>query len=163
MRRWYVVQTQPGRENAATAELDRQGYDIFHPRLRKTRRHARRVETVLAPLFPGYVFIHLDIAAERWRAVNGTRGVVRLVAFGERPASVPHGIIEALLADSDAGQILQRDPALQVGRRVRMLAGPFSDLVGTLDCLDARGRVRVLLELMGRETHVRLPASLIDA
>ena len=41
-------------------------------------RHARKTEIVLCPLFPGYVFVCLDIGEQRWRAVNGTFGVVRI-------------------------------------------------------------------------------------
>ena len=50
--RWYVVRTQPHAESKASAHLGRQGFETYLPRYLKKRRHARRVETVQAPLFP---------------------------------------------------------------------------------------------------------------
>ena len=57
------------------ANLKRQGFEAFCPRFRKTRRHARRIDQVLAPVFPGYIFVHFDRERNQWRAVNGTHGV----------------------------------------------------------------------------------------
>ena len=59
MRRWYVVHTQPQGESRAKANLERQGYEVYLPRCRKWRRHARRAEIVAAPLFPRYLFVRL--------------------------------------------------------------------------------------------------------
>ncbi|MGD9769432.1 MAG: transcription termination/antitermination NusG family protein, partial [Pseudolabrys sp.] len=56
-RRWYAVQSQPNAENKAVAHLARQGFETYLPRYLKRRRHARRVETVAAPLFPRYLLV----------------------------------------------------------------------------------------------------------
>ena len=69
MRLWYVVHTQPQGEARAKANLERQGYEVYLPRCRKWRRHARRADIVAAPLFPRYLFLRLDISCERWRPV----------------------------------------------------------------------------------------------
>ena len=58
--RWYVVRTQPHSENKASAHLGRQGFETYLPRYLKRRRHARRVETVQAALFPCYLFVAID-------------------------------------------------------------------------------------------------------
>ena len=65
--RWFVVHTLPHRESGAKGHLENQGYRTFLPRRWKTRRHARKLETVLAPLFPRYLFIALDLNRDRWR------------------------------------------------------------------------------------------------
>jgi len=63
--RWYVAQTQPQAEFRAVANLERQGFETYLPRYLKRRRHARRIETIKAPLFPRYVFVRVDIASQR--------------------------------------------------------------------------------------------------
>src|SRR5947209_3993566 len=59
---WYVAQTHPRAEAKAAEHLDRQGFHVYLPNFRKRRRHARRVETVTAPLFPRYLFVSVDMA-----------------------------------------------------------------------------------------------------
>jgi len=83
--RWYVAAVQPGREDSAERHLARQGFATFAPRHLRTVRHARRAMTRKVPLFPGYLFVALDLARDRWRSVNGTFGVRGLVAAGPAP------------------------------------------------------------------------------
>jgi len=157
--RWYAVQCQPHRERGAAVHLASQDYNVFLPWRRKSRRHARRVEAVLRPYFPGYLFISLDPERDRWRPVNGTFGVVRLVMQGDKPAAAPPGMIEALLDCCNPDGILEWQPELVPGQRVRVSAGPFADLVGELERLDASGRVRVLLNIMGSKVPTSLARS----
>lgn len=110
---WYVAQTEPRAEDRAIAHLERQGYQVFCPRYRKTVRHARNARQILAPLFPNYLFLHLDTSRDLWRAVNGTRGVMRLISQGEAPAPLPHGIVGDLLSKADAQRPDGLDPHIQ--------------------------------------------------
>jgi transcription antitermination factor NusG len=59
------------------------------PKRVKTIRHARKLTNVTAPLFPGYIFVQLDLTRDRWRSVNGTFGIASLIMQGERPHAVP--------------------------------------------------------------------------
>jgi transcriptional antiterminator RfaH len=154
--RWYVAHTQPRAESRAIIHLERQGYSVFCPRYRKTVRHARKARSVLAPLFPNYLFLRLDASRDLWRAVNGTRGIVRLISQGETPQPLPHGVIEDLLAKTNAGGVMDWTPNFKIGQAVRIADGPFAELVGKLEYLDATGRVRVLLNLLGRSVSVAL-------
>ncbi len=154
--RWYVIHTQPHAENRAIINLDRQGYRIFCPRTRRTVRHARKAATTLAPLFPNYLFVQLDVSRDRWRSVNGTRGVIRLITQGETPEPVPIGIVESLRARMGNDGAMNWAPSLKIGQSVRISDGPFADFVGTLEHLDAAGRVRVLLDMLGRSVSVAL-------
>ncbi len=160
--RWYVIQTLPHAENRSILSLERQGYRIFCPRVRKTVRHARKVTHSLAPLFPGYVFLNLDTAREQWRSINGTCGVVRIIACREAPQPVPIGIVEALQAQVGVDGSNERRQTFKVGEAVRIAAGPFADLIGTLDRLDASGRVHVLLGLLGRVVSVTLRSDALE-
>lgn len=147
-RRWYVVQTQPNREAFAAEHLARQGFEVFFPRQRKTVRHARRLTERLISYFPGYLFVRLDLAAQRWRSVNGTLGVRSLVMGADRPAPAPAGLIESLIACADDKACLVPPPDYVPGDRVRLLSGPLADLVGTLDRLEGPARVRILVDLV---------------
>jgi len=154
--RWYIARTQPRAESRAIIHLERQGYSVFCPRYRKTVRHARKAKSVLAPLFPNYLFLRLDASRDLWRAVNGTRGVVRLISQGETPQPLPHGVVEGLLAKTNTGGVMEWTPMFKIGQAVRIADGPFADLVGKLEQLDVAGRVRVLLDLLGRSVSVAL-------
>ena len=157
--RWFAVQCLANREALAYVQLQNQDFETFFPRQQKTRRHARKFDVVLAPFFPGYLFVKLDLNRDRWRSVNGTRGVARLVMQGEMPAPAPVGIVEGLMEvcdDTGLVQVRDRD-GLEVGQAVRILSGAFVDFIGELDRLDEVGRVRVLLEIMGGRVPIVLP------
>ena len=76
-----------------------------------------------------------------------------------RPLPVPRGITEALIAQADGNGLIQFGDGLQTGQKVRIASGPFADFVGTLDRLDEKLRVRLLLDMMGSEIAITLPRS----
>lgn len=147
--RWYVAQTQPRREEMAFVNLARQGFRPFLPRLLRTVRHARRTRLARVPLFPGYLFVPLDLARHRWRCVNGTFGVVSLVMAGDLPQPVPRGVVEELVDLTGGDEVVDFAGKLVPGTRVRVLTGPLADLLAELVELDDRGRARVLIDIMG--------------
>jgi len=155
-RCWYVVRTQPHAEHRAIFHLERQGYRVFCPRIRKTVRHARQAKRMLAPLFPGYVFLSLDLSWEGWRSVNGTYGVTGLIMSGEEPQPVRPGVVETLQQSVDQNGAINWHGDLAIGQKVRIADGPFCNLVATLEKLGAPGRVHVLLELLGQCVSVAL-------
>src|SRR6202007_1436909 len=95
------VQTQVHAETKAATHLARQGYPIYLPRYLKRRRHARRIDTVAAPLFPRYLFVSIDRAVQRWRSIQSTIGVSRLVCNGDDPAAIADGLIDGLKRRED--------------------------------------------------------------
>jgi transcription elongation factor/antiterminator RfaH len=153
---WYAVNTQPAHEAMAREHLERQGFPSFLPMTEKLVRHARKLETRRAALFPGYLFTRFDIERARWRAVNGTLGVRGLVMAADLPLPVPRGIVETLRDATDASGVVALSPELAPGDRVRILSGPFANLLGTVATLTGPERVRLLVELM----HGALPVSL---
>ena len=159
--RWYAVHVRPRAERIASVNLERQRFRTFLPVRIKTTRHARQFRTGLAPVFPGYVFVALDPARDRWRSINGTHGVVSLVMAGNWPIPVPQGIVETLLLLSSGRGMGHAGNDLKLGQRVRMLAGPFAEMIGMLERLDDRGRVRVLLDMMGTRVPVSSTTGLL--
>lgn len=154
--RWYAVQCRPHREVGAAVHLANQDFEVFLPLREKTRRHARKIDNVRVPFFPGYLFVKLDVSRERWRSVNGTFGVVRLVMLGDRPAPAPRGVVEALIEACGPDGLLQRQEELAPGQRIRIVVGPFADFIGELERLTDANRVRVLLDIMGGQIAVTL-------
>jgi transcription elongation factor/antiterminator RfaH len=158
--RWFLAQTRAKSELKAEAHLHAQGFRTYFPQVRKTIRHARQLRTIRAPLFPGYVFLILNLERDRWLSVRSTVGVSSLVMCDSRPLPVPTGIVEALIAQSSFN-LARLDAGLVEGQAVRILSGPFADLVGKLERLNGSGRVRVLLELMGTNVPVALDRSVL--
>jgi transcriptional antiterminator RfaH len=163
--RWYVVQTQVNSEAKAALNLRRQGFDIYLPRCLKRRRHARKVEVTAKPLFPRYLFVTIDRTAQRWRSIQSTFGVTRLVSQGDEPVSVPEGVVNAIKAreDDNGYVVLNVHPAFAPGDKVRVLAGAFVDSAGLFDGRADRDRVAILLEMLGRKVRVLLDADLVVA
>lgn len=161
--RWYAVNSQVRRELRAQAQLENQGYRTYLPKRLKTVRHARKLSTVPAAFFPRYLFVALDLSCCRWRNINSTFGVSSLVMVGELPHPVPSGVVEAMIAATDAGGLLSFEHKLKIGGRVRLLAGPFAEQLGTLERLDDSGRVRVLLEIMGGTIPVQMARDRVTA
>ena len=122
--RWYVVHTQPHRETQAQRQLANQGYRAFLPRFLKGRRHARKFETVLAPLFPRYMFVALDLTRDRWRSVNGTLGVDRLLMRGNEPEPVPRGLVEQLAEAAGTDGVVSCGRKLKEGQSIRVDSRP---------------------------------------
>ena len=152
--RWFVVHTLPMCEARARGHLENQGFRTFLPKRHRTIRHARKLTTVEAPFFPRYLFVILELTRHQWRSINGTFGVSSLIMQGERPHPVPRGIVEALIASSDARGILQLGRELQVGSPLRLMAGAFAEQLAILDSLDDDGRIRVLLDVLGRQVSI---------
>lgn len=163
--RWYVVHTQPHGEARALANLRRQDFTAYLPRYRGRRRHAGRVDDISKPLFPRYLFVTMDIAQQRWRAIHSTFGVSHLVCRGDEPAALPDGVVEAIRArEDDKGWIcLGTAATLAVGAAIRVLDGAFADRLGLFEAMTDDARVMVLLDLLGRQVRVALPAASVVA
>ncbi len=155
---WIVASTHPHKEPLAVDNLIRQGYTVYCPMIRKTRRHARRLEQVLRPLFPGYVFVGLDLAREPWRPIRSTYGVRTVVHFGDKLGRLDPAFIEALRAREKEGAVALPDQNFSPGDPVRLIGGPFDGLVGEILSVDARGRLMVLMSLLQQSVRVRVEA-----
>ena len=154
---WFLVQTHPNGERKAADHLARQGFQTYVPRYLKRRRHARRTETVAAPLFPRYVFVTVDMLTQRWLSIRSTIGVSSLVCWGDKPAHVPDSIIGSLRQREVNGMIsLDQRPRFARGDRVRIVDGVFANCLGLFEGLSDQARVAVLLDLLGRKVRVKI-------
>ncbi len=160
--RWYVVQALARREPIAKMRLEAQGYKIFLPQMIKSVRHARKMRQARVAVFPGYLFVALNPYKDRWRSINGTIGVARIITANEGPAPVPRGIVETLASYMDNFGICRFDRDLKEGQQVRIVSGPFAQLIGQIATLDGKGRARVLLKIMSNEIITTLDQSSLE-
>ena len=162
---WYVVQTQPNAERKAAFHLERQDFTVYLPQYLRRWRHARRSELRPAPLFPRYMFVAMDVAQARWRAIRSTVGVSALVCNGERPAAVPAGIVEAIRTREDATGLvpLRIASPYRRGDAVSVTEGGLAGARGFFECFEDHDRVVLLLEMLGRPMRVTLPAAVVAA
>jgi transcriptional antiterminator RfaH len=162
---WYATYTQPHAEDKALDHLQRQGYSVYLPRYRRWVRHARRRTLVSRPLFPRYLFVGLDRLTQLWRPIRSTVGVAGLVSSGDEPVAVPPEIIEALRRREGEGgfDLLSPVQSARPGDAVRVIDGPFQDLVGRLLGVADHERVFVLLDVLGRSVRASVAALAVEA
>ncbi|WP_251976436.1 transcription/translation regulatory transformer protein RfaH [Salinicola avicenniae] len=159
--RWYVIQCKGGESFRASEHLDNQGYDVFHPVLEVQKRRRGKLTWVAEPLFPHYLFIRLDRMESNWRPIRSTRGVLRLVSFGQEPVAVQDALVETL-RDRVAGDA-SRDRAnvyYRQGDMVEITEGPFRALKAIFETQKGEERAIVLLNLLQQTQRLELP---IDA
>jgi transcriptional antiterminator RfaH len=162
---WYVVQTHPHVETKAALHLERQGYSIYLPRYLKRRRHARRTEIIHAPLFPSYLFVMIDMIRQRWRPIQSTIGVSRLICRGDEPAVLPDAVIDELQRRHNEAGYVQLDlrPKYTRGDNIRIVEGAFAGCFGLYEGMADHERVAILLDLLGRKVRVVLEGDAIQA
>jgi transcriptional antiterminator RfaH len=158
---WHLVHTQPNNEARADVNLRRQGFTTYLPCYQRQRRHARRSDVVVRPLFPRYLFVRFDLGRDQWRSVQSTFGVSALVFAGEKPAALPNHVVDEIRAREDgSGFVVLGLPAgLKPGSAVRLVDGLFADYQGVLERIADERRVSVLLSLLGRQVRVFVPAA----
>ena len=157
---WIAVATHPNAEGQAVQNLKRQGYECYCPYTRVLRRHARRSEMVNRPFFPGYLFVRLDPTRDQWRPITYSRGVRAIVRFGEDLGVVPQGLVESLIAKEEGGGLkpLPAADRLKVGQQVSLNGTLFDGFICTVQSIEPRDRVCVLLDLMQRTVRMVVPS-----
>lgn len=160
---WFPVQLRPNMSVVAARNLERQGFDTFRPTRLETRRVRGRHKTEARPLFPGYIFVRLDPNAPNAQSINGTRGVIRLVA-GPNGHSRPLAtdFMAELFLRCDQSGVLQPDQSLQQGDKVKILNGPFAGILSQIEKVGAQERLCLLLNVMGRQVRTTLPSGSVS-
>jgi transcription antitermination factor NusG len=153
---WYAISLMSNREQKAKRFLDERRVPCFLPVYLTASRRRDRTRTLERPLFPGYLFVHLDIPGPLRIEVLRCPGVVDFLRIGQIPAPVPDEVIDSLMILTGAGRgVVNPHPLLTAGRRVAVCAGPFNGATGILH-VDERHQARLVVqvELMGRAVSV---------
>jgi len=152
---WYVIQCKGGESFRAAEHLSNQGFEVFHPVLNSQRKRQGKLTTVTEPLFPYYLFIRLDQVASDWRPIRSTRGVLRLLTFGNRPVATPDALIDTLRAQPHRQESIHT--YFSAGEKVTITDGPFKDLEAIFTRCKGEERAIVLLNVLNRPQHLDLP------
>jgi transcription antitermination factor NusG len=152
---WYVVETQRHRERVAGAFLAQRSIPTYLPMVELWPRPA--VGSAVAPMFPGYLFVRPAEAAES-HLILRANGVKGFVCFGGEPAPVSPEAVEFLRSRETLDGVIHYGDPTGEGCVVRIVQGPFRGLTAVVsERLPARERVRVLMEILQRQTTVELP------
>lgn len=159
---WYLVHTKPRQEACALQHLEQQGYDCYLPLLASEKIIKDAVTKFAEPLFPRYLFIRLDNnnSAKSWSPIRSTRGVSKLVSFGNQPARVSDELVDLICARETSGEIAERR-LFNPGESIRVVDGPFSGIEGIFQSIDGAQRVMILIELMSKPIRVAVPPTSI--
>jgi transcriptional antiterminator RfaH len=158
---WFVVHTQPRRENVAETTLAGVCLETFCPRYRKRTIIRGYRRTVSLPLFPGYLFARFEPG--RFRAVHYAQGVCGVVRAGDEPATVPAEMVEAVAARLVGGYV-RLTPGFVPGHRVAIAAGPLAGFEGVFEeWRSDHERVAILLDRLGYSARVIVDRDLVQA
>ncbi len=163
--KWYVVHTYSGHETRTAhtlrTKVESMGltdyvYEILIPTQDKIKISKGKKSTVKEKIFPGYMLVKMVVTDNSWLAVRTTQGVTGFVGTGNNPTPIPQKEVDAILAFAkQAAPKFQA--AFSIGEAVKIIEGPFTDLLGTVRSIDeAKGKVEVLVSIFGRETPVEL-------
>lgn len=163
--RWYVVHTYSGHEAKVAATLKQKikatGYEnrifeILVPTQEKIEVREGKKVTINEKIFPGYILVRMDLDDETWYTVRSTAGVTSFVGIGNKPTPL----------DPKEVKTIQRFMRMEaptykasftLSEPVKIIDGPFAEFLGTVDAIDeAKGKVKVLVSIFGRETPVEL-------
>lgn len=156
--RWYAIQCKGGESFRATENLANQGFEVFHPVLEVQKKRRGKLTWVTEPLFPYYLFIRLDRLVSNWRPIRSTRGVLKLVSFGETPIAVDDALLETL---RETGNERDQDANFyfQAGEAVQITDGPFKELQAVFESHRGEERAIVLLNLLHRPQRLEMPVA----
>ena len=161
-KEWFILQFKPNAQLQATRNLNRQGFKTFLPLYDITSRNASRFINASQPLFPGYMFIAFDRAETKWHKINNTYGVSRLVTFNSNLKSIPTTLVENLMVRCDLTSKILPVKNLKKGDQVKVLRGPFANLIATVETYEADQRIWVLMDLMSRKTKIQTPLDALE-
>lgn len=163
--RWYVIHTYSGHENKVattlkqrveTMNLGARIFDIVVPtRNIVTVKHGKKSEEK-EKIFPGYILVKMVLDDETWLAVRTTQGVTAFVGSGSKPTPISEKEVATILKFM-ALEAPKYKASFSVGEAVKIVDGPFADFLGSIDSIDeAKGKLKVLVSIFGRETPVEL-------
>lgn len=163
--RWYIVHTYSGHENKVAKSIkqrvqslgfENRIFDIIVPTRNTIKVSQGKKETVKEKIFPGYVLVKMILDDESWLLIRTTQGVTAFIGAGNKPTPISEKEVEAIQKFMDAEEPLYKT-AFTIGEAVKIVDGPFSDFLGTIDNIDeAKGKLKVLVSIFGRETPVEL-------
>jgi len=164
-RAWFVIHCYSGYENKVRYNLEQRIetmgmkdmiFDVVIPTQEEIEVREGKRRSIERHVFPGYVLVNLILTEESWYVVRNTPGVTGFVGMGNDPTPLRPEEVSQILKrmEADAPHVMV---TFKSGERVRVIDGPFDDLLGTVSDIDMdRATVTVMVNFFGRETPVEL-------
>jgi transcriptional antiterminator RfaH len=159
MQGWYIARTKPGREKGVELFIaEKWGIEVFLPVIRRPSLRKAAME----PLFPNYLFCHVDDRSGAWPDIRWVPGLCYFLGVGGEPIPVSDDLIAHLKQKvawwNDGGF----EPHFVSGENVIVTEGPFAGLEGIFEkYVPARQRCLVLLQIVGRQSQVEIPSEVL--
>lgn len=164
-RHWYAVHTYSGYENAVlrnlkqrieSLQMEDKIFNVVVPLEKKIKvKGTKRVE-VEEKIYPGYILVDMIVDDNSWYVVRNTPRVTGFVGAGTTPVPLKQSEIDYLFSRMKNSEV-EHDISVDVGELVGIIDGPFKDFEGKVSEVDkARGKLKVLVNMFGRETPVEL-------
>lgn len=164
-KNWYVIHTYSGYEDAVAKALRQRAetlglgdkiFNVIVPKEKKIKIREGKRKVVEEKIYPGYVLVEMIVTDDSWYVVRNTPNVTGFVGAGTTPVPVSKSEIENLKKRME-----QEEPQYKigviVGDSVKITDGPFKDFDGKISEVDEkRGKVKVLVNMFGRDTPVEL-------
>ena len=151
---WYALYTAPRHEKRVADQINQQGGTCFLPLYRSVRRWKDRRKELAMVLFPGYVFVQMELR-NRLRVLH-LPGAVRIVTFNGQPAVLPEVEIENLRTRLSSSGTVEPHPYLSAGRQVRVRSGPLQGLEGIIVRTKEHCRIVLSIHLIMRSVAVEV-------
>ena len=176
---WFVLHTLSGKENKVREKIENSirmadesfpVYEVMIPIEKVVEIKNGKQSTVNRKIFPGYVYVRMDLYdangdlnEKAWYFVREVQGVISFVGGGDHPLPLSDSEVEDLMRQKEAvadnkGPALAKIPSyISIGATVRILDGPFANFEGLIEEIDAeKGKLKLMVSIFGRSTPVEL-------
>jgi transcriptional antiterminator NusG len=164
-RRWYVLHTYSGYEDAVakslTQRIESLGmedkiFNVIVPKEKKIKIKDGKRKVTEEKIYPGYVLVEMIVTDDSWYVVRNTPNVTGFVGAGTTPVPVSLSEID-ILKKKMGVETPQYKIDVEVGDAIKIVDGPFKDFGGKVSEIDQeRGKIKVLVNMFGRDTPVEL-------
>lgn len=171
--KWYVAHALSGHENRVCKALRERIFnhgleaffaDIFIPEESIVSNVKGKKRTVKKKFFPGYVLIKMIMNDKTWHLVRNTDKITGFIGPSKNEPS-PITEEEAAFLTNQAAEGFKRPKAstnLSEGDNVRVIEGPFTTFIGTIESVNEKGKIRVQVSIFGRPTPVELDFTQVE-
>jgi transcription antitermination factor NusG len=155
---WFAVYTTPRHEKRISFHCEQRQIESYVPLYQETRQWKNRCKVKLdLPLFPNYLFVRIS-REERFRVLN-VPGVLSILGFGHELSPMPDEYISSLRKGLDA-HVIEPHASVEVGDRVRIIAGAMSGMEGIL--VRKKNDLRVVLKVALLERSMAVEVTMAD-
>ena len=151
---WIVAKTKPNQNKIALINLERQNFEFFQPKLNRISRGQNKFKEIIKPVFPGYIFIAINLEENNWQRINNTRGISSIINFGNQIPLIRSELIEELKHRFSMNNTAKLADQFEVGTNAEIINGPFTKLIGKIDEINSNQRIWILLDVLGTQRRV---------